>query len=415
MGSFIEQLGIAWLGGIGYVEKYLTRLWSKARRQDTELPVEGYFLPPYKAIVQGALFITAGTQVMSFVLGVAIGASGADVVAAIAPIGLLVLVTAAVPLLYIVGVWIGRRVEERPFISIVLAAILARIVTGIFDFILLEDHVWEEVAGTSHSASGFATTTIWGMLVFAFLGVVFGGMGYWRGRSTKYPHYARWLLSQRPHEEQMTLVTDLAVNLNLVSNDDRTLPTPTPGPTRVHPQSDASPAPKSSPKHPQRGSIWVSLGLILILVLGVLAFLSRPDRTPLTSQPSWGGQPEATLTHPEDFQGVWGRARLFWAADERSYTAVITTDGPRGVIDVSFADPRTSLQIIIRQDLHLETDGTDWFYVGSNPRHADTGDSVAARYPPDSFTLAPTSQGLWTVNETCDRNRCAPVTTTPLD
>jgi len=121
--------------------------------------------------------------------------------------------------------------------------------------------------------------------------------------------------------------------------------------------------------------------------------------------------PSQPQTNPsQSFSGIYGQARLDWAALGVAYTAVIETFGSTGTVYVTSS---TWPNAIVQQDLILQYHQGSWFYVGYDPRWAHNG--LPVLYSPDTFKLAPSPIGGWSIVELCDTQWvCAPVTTTPL-
>ena len=122
-------------------------------------------------------------------------------------------------------------------------------------------------------------------------------------------------------------------------------------------------------------------------------------------------QPKANPS--QSFSGIHGEAMLEWVAIGVAHNAIIQTNGPTGVVNVSYFHPDLGVNVIIQQDLKLQYYQGNWFYVGSNPRWAHNG--LAAPYSPDTFKLAPSPMGGWSIVEVCDTQLvCAPVITSRL-
>lgn len=108
-----------------------------------------------------------------------------------------------------------------------------------------------------------------------------------------------------------------------------------------------------------------------------------------------------------------GQARLEWGVNGIAYVATIQTWGHAGVVDVAYFLAVIDSTVVVRQDLELRYHRGEWFYVGSNPRLLSNG-AAFPYYSPDAFRLIPTSSGLWTITDSCDRQGCTQVATTPL-
>jgi hypothetical protein len=192
----------------------------------------------------------------------------------------------------------------------------------------------------------------------------------------------------------------------------------------------------SSRDQRERRRSWVALPIIIVTAV-ILFVVINNNRTGSSSsgsqssssgsQSSSSGSQPTSIRRPTNtpnliqdiptktFAGINGKARLNWNIGTSAYIANIQLTGSTGIIDVGFYSPELGINVIIRQDLTLQDYRGDWFYVGSNPRYADTGVSAAATYFPDTFKLAPSSSGGWTIVATCDAQlACASVATTPL-
>ena len=103
------------------------------------------------------------------------------------------------------------------------------------------------------------------------------------------------------------------------------------------------------------------------------------------------------------FAGVAGRAIVEWEAGGASFVATIQTDGSEGVADVEFPD-LTGALMVFRYNLTLGRDSDSWYYAGSNPRDASTGEPVIDY--PIVFRLAGSPDVGWTFDRVCNVNGC---------
>ena len=123
-------------------------------------------------------------------------------------------------------------------------------------------------------------------------------------------------------------------------------------------------------------------------------------------------QPSPTPTPPvSEIQ-----AKLDWVAGGVAYTAKIKTSGSTGEVEVEYVDPIRGVKLIVREDLRLQDYQGNRVFQGFNPRWVHDGSpALPPYYYPDTFRLAPSPMGGWSIVELCDtRWVCAPVTSTPL-
>ena len=128
---------------------------------------------------------------------------------------------------------------------------------------------------------------------------------------------------------------------------------------------------------------------------------------PAPTAPPSAGAP----TDPDASTGPTGQVRVTWTVLQTVYTATLTTDGPTGTAEVSYADPSEGGKpTLIRQDLTFVSSGDRLAYVGSNPRDAAT-DVATGGYLPDIFVLSSNDEGSVFIEQVCDDSGiCAPAT-----
>jgi hypothetical protein len=91
--------------------------------------------------------------------------------------------------------------------------------------------------------------------------------------------------------------------------------------------------------------------------------------------------------------------------DSIAYIGTLVMLGDSGSFRV-----RTPEGIIIDQDMAADSDGEEVWLRGSNPRFAPNSESPDDYYYyADSFRLMQVQSGDWTVADTCDAEKCAPV------
>lgn len=112
---------------------------------------------------------------------------------------------------------------------------------------------------------------------------------------------------------------------------------------------------------------------------------------------------------PDGLLGPTGRVAVQWILLGSPYAAVITTDGPTGTAVVRYQDPQTGQLVDVLQDLQLQEDNGTVAYVGSNPRHPNTGQRHPT-YQPDAFRLVEDGNGGLVFDVVCDAGgQCAPL------
>jgi DNA-binding transcriptional MerR regulator len=192
-------------------------------------------------------------------------------------------------------------------------------------------------------------------------------------------------------------------------------------------------AAEPSPRR-RRWAVLCVAGVLVAAGAGVAAFVAVGDDESTTPQTSPITEPDDTQDEPfvlppppatqpvvtepapgpdtvPAFAGVFGRAQVQWSTPGGAHTALIDTQGTTGVADVQFVDPVLGVPVIVREDLTLVNDGSDFFYEGSSPRLADG--SPAVGYAPDAFRLTAGPDGRSVFDLVCDANDCFAATTTP--
>jgi hypothetical protein len=100
-----------------------------------------------------------------------------------------------------------------------------------------------------------------------------------------------------------------------------------------------------------------------------------------------------------------GRFTLSWEVEEGTYFGTLVMRGEQGRFRV-----RTPDKVIIDQDMTAEYHADGLWLVGSNVMwapHSEQPDSYY--YNPDQFHLTELQKDLWTIDDTCDGERCATV------
>jgi hypothetical protein len=111
---------------------------------------------------------------------------------------------------------------------------------------------------------------------------------------------------------------------------------------------------------------------------------------------------------PRDTEApVTFRFTLRWKypKDSLGYVGTLVMVGDSGSFRV-----RTPEGFLIDQDMIADSDGEEVWLRGSDPRFAPNSETAENYdYYADSFRLMQVQSGDWTVADTCDQERCAPV------
>jgi serine/threonine-protein kinase len=168
---------------------------------------------------------------------------------------------------------------------------------------------------------------------------------------------------------------------------------PPPQPTE-RPLVASIPVPAFQRQSRQSWVITLLASMMGVFVMLAMCAVGVSHQAPAPAQPS--------------FDGMHGVTRATWVLGG-TYDGIVHTNGPTGYVDVHTIAP-DGRPVDIREDLALQRGPDGWSYVGSNPRHADTG-RPATGFIPNVFHLQPVADGTWTLAETCarDTTTCAPM------
>lgn len=127
----------------------------------------------------------------------------------------------------------------------------------------------------------------------------------------------------------------------------------------------------------------------------------------LGCQGAFRGLPTRAQSQTQDRQGEGetpvvsgtqkGHAHVTWIFGNEQYAACLQTEGARGVATVTMP----SRGYTISEDLTLFRDASGTYWVGSNPRHLDTGIPDPS-YAPDTFAMVQNVDGTFSLTLTCD-------------
>jgi hypothetical protein len=135
-------------------------------------------------------------------------------------------------------------------------------------------------------------------------------------------------------------------------------------------------------------------------------FSDDPEPTNDAPEPT-NDAPEPTNDAPteEEFAGISGSGTVVWMIGGVTYTAQIEVNGDYGTAQVAYVAP-DGYEYRVDEDLTLTHSAGDWFYVGSDPRWADTGESTGSAYLADSFRVVDYGGGDYWFDAVCASENC---------
>ena len=194
------------LGGIPYIHTTLEKRLESGGASSSGLIVslEGFGISCRRLALYGCLLIFAATQFSGFIGGLVVGATqaGTDELGII--IGILAFAI-AFPLIFFIGRWMGIRSASYGMAAVIIAAVLGRLCTAIFDFWIVSPDDFKAMFGKDKGVDAFVRPFIIGSVVFSAISLI----GYWRGRKRRLSAYLHYLLKGVPVDSKEAII-DLA-------------------------------------------------------------------------------------------------------------------------------------------------------------------------------------------------------------
>jgi hypothetical protein len=204
-GGLVSAAGIV-LPFVRPTHKYLNRRSGEPATSDAEIvSYEGFALPNYQLFIYGALMLAAALELSGFVAGVVSSIAG-GASEDLRPLIVLAVAFSSAIVSYFLGTWIGSRARRRPLIVLLATVAVGRLIAAVADVVVVSPHDFREVLGTDKTGATIAVVLLGALAQALLFGLIFGGLGVWRGRRSRHARYLRHLLDRLPNETQETIL-----------------------------------------------------------------------------------------------------------------------------------------------------------------------------------------------------------------